>query len=312
MIETRKSIGRPFDGGLEPSVLRHAAFGNVQLGHDFQARNDLLGDIRAVHRSNRDEHPVDPVSDHQSGIGRFQVDVAGAGAQCIEDGRVHELDDRARIHVDRGERQILDFAVRAGTRLRGNHGRIDGAHPDFVPRQVAADVGARGDCPAERRGDPHFEPGAQVRIKGIRDDHQKTIGAVDQHAVATRRIGRRQKVERGLKSGELGRAHVAVIEDAPERRGQFSRAQPALFFEHRQRRMSQPPRLVECRRQLHFCQIRDIGLVERCIHLMLPASSKMGKYMSTTMAPMMSPMTVISTGSIKRVMNCTQRPSSSS
>ena len=52
--------------------------------------------------------------------------------------------------------------------------------------------------------------------------------------------------------------------------------------------------------------------VARRAHRMLPASSKIGKYMSTTMKPITRPITVIMAGSMRRVARSTKRDSSSS
>ena len=52
--------------------------------------------------------------------------------------------------------------------------------------------------------------------------------------------------------------------------------------------------------------------VARRGHRMLPASSKIGKYISTTIRPITRPMAVIMTGSIRRVATSTKRDSSSS
>ena len=57
--------------------------------------------------------------------------------------------------------------------------------------------------------------------------------------------------------------------------------------------------------------LRRFGFARRA-HRMLPASSKMGKYMSTTMRPITRPITVIMAGSISRVARSTKRDSSSS
>jgi hypothetical protein len=42
MIETRKSISRPLIAHLEAAVLRHAPLGDVEFGHDLDARDHLL------------------------------------------------------------------------------------------------------------------------------------------------------------------------------------------------------------------------------------------------------------------------------
>ena len=78
MIETRKSMVLPGTLQLEAAVLRHALLGDVELGHDLDARDDraveLLGD--RLHR--RLQHAVDAVLDVHRVVLRLDVDVAGA------------------------------------------------------------------------------------------------------------------------------------------------------------------------------------------------------------------------------------------
>ena len=73
---------------LEAPVLRHAPLGDVQLRHDLDARDHLLGELDAAHRLGAGEDAVDPVLDRQAGAGRFEMDVARAGLQRIIDRRV--------------------------------------------------------------------------------------------------------------------------------------------------------------------------------------------------------------------------------
>ncbi len=215
MMETRKSIGPALQRDLEPAVLRHAPLRDVEFAHYLEARDDLLGNLGAVDRCHRHQYAVDAVAHHQPGVRRLHVDVAGAGTQRVEYRRVHEFDDRAGIHVDRRQREIFHLAARTRAGLCSFHGRIDGAKPDLVARQVAGDVRARRDRPVQGGGYPDFQPRTQIRIERIRDDCQQPVRGIDQHAVAAGRVGGGQQIEGGLESGKLRRTDVPIVKNAP-------------------------------------------------------------------------------------------------
>ena len=92
-----------FVADAETAVLGDAALGDVELAHDFDARNDggvpVLGDRR--HGVVQDA--VDAVLDDHFLIAGFDVDVAGAALEGVEDGGIDELDDRRDVAVDGGE-----------------------------------------------------------------------------------------------------------------------------------------------------------------------------------------------------------------
>ena len=87
----------------ETAVLRHALFGDIQLAHHLDARNDgglpVLGDGR----HGVVQHAVDAVLDGHFLVARFDVNIAGAPLQRVEDGGVHQLDDRRDVAVGGGE-----------------------------------------------------------------------------------------------------------------------------------------------------------------------------------------------------------------
>ncbi len=81
----------------EAAVLRDAALGDVELGHDLDARNDggvmLLGNgLHGVL-----QHAVDAVLDHHIVVFRLDVDVAGAALERIENGGIDQPDDGAFV-----------------------------------------------------------------------------------------------------------------------------------------------------------------------------------------------------------------------
>ena len=76
-VATRRSTGLPPTFTDDPAVLRDAALGDVDVGHDLQAADhaglDALG--RAHHLV---QHAVDAVADAQVVLGRLDVDVRRA------------------------------------------------------------------------------------------------------------------------------------------------------------------------------------------------------------------------------------------
>ena len=67
----------------------------------------------AADRGDVHQHAVDAVTNGQAVGGRLQMNVAGAGAQRIVDGRMHQPHDRAGIFADRHIRKIV--GTRAGS-----------------------------------------------------------------------------------------------------------------------------------------------------------------------------------------------------
>ena len=305
-------MAAPVDGDLEAPVLGHAPLGDVELRHDLDARDHLLGYFIAGDRGHLHQHAVDAVAHHQP-IGQgFEVHVAGARAQGVVERRVHQLDDRAGILADRSQRQVVDDAADGLAGAAAGHCGIEGAQRLFVAADVAGYLRARGQHPLQGLGHAHLEPAAGIGVKGVGDHRQQLVGAARHQAAAPRRLGRRQQVEGRFEPRQLRARQDAVVERAPQRGRELHRPEAGMLLEIVQRRATTS--LVGCdgRRQQRLVETEDLRAVERCIHLMLPASSKIGKYISTTITPMMMPIRLISAGSIRRVTSPTQRDSSSS
>jgi hypothetical protein len=81
------------DALFEAAVLRQAPLGDVQAGHDLDARDDGRG---RLHRwgVNLPQQAVDAITHLELAFERFDVDVRGAGLGGLVDELVNELDHR--------------------------------------------------------------------------------------------------------------------------------------------------------------------------------------------------------------------------
>ena len=78
---------------LDAAVLRQAAFGDIQAGHQLHARND--GGLQlARRRVLTHQHAVNAVADAKFFFERLDVDIAGALFDGLRDHGVHQTDDR--------------------------------------------------------------------------------------------------------------------------------------------------------------------------------------------------------------------------
>src|SRR5262249_14242352 len=88
-------------------VLGQPAFGDVQAAHDFEARCQgqlhLLGRWRGV-----DEHTIDAVTQAQPALKRFDVNVARAIFDCLDQDQVGQFDDRS-LFAGGGQLIEIDF-----------------------------------------------------------------------------------------------------------------------------------------------------------------------------------------------------------
>ena len=94
------------DCQADPPVLRHPSFGDVDVGHHLQARDDA-GDDRSRLTHPLVQHPVDAVPDAEVVLGRLDVDVGGSLLHGLQDDQVDELDDRSLLDDGTERRQVL-------------------------------------------------------------------------------------------------------------------------------------------------------------------------------------------------------------
>ena len=92
-METRKIHFAAQRLDLDAAVLRQAALGDVQLGHQLHARND--GGLQLARRRVLiEQHAVDAIADAEFFFERLDVNVAGALLDRLRDHGVHQPDDR--------------------------------------------------------------------------------------------------------------------------------------------------------------------------------------------------------------------------
>ncbi len=77
----------------ETAVLRNAALGDVEFAHDLDTRNDRRIPFFGDRGHGVLQHTVDAVLDGEFLVACFDVNVAGAPFESVEDGGVDQLDD---------------------------------------------------------------------------------------------------------------------------------------------------------------------------------------------------------------------------
>ena len=87
----------------ETAVLRDAALGDIEFAHDLDARNDGGVPVLRDGRHGVVQHAVDAVLDGDFLVARFDVNIAGAPFERVEDGGIDQLDDRRDVGIDRGK-----------------------------------------------------------------------------------------------------------------------------------------------------------------------------------------------------------------
>ena len=78
---------------LDPAVLGQPALGDVEAGHDLDARDDRGAEL-GRRRLDLAQHAVDAVADAQALLERLDVDVRGAGVDGARDHAADDPDDR--------------------------------------------------------------------------------------------------------------------------------------------------------------------------------------------------------------------------
>ena len=131
----------PVDGQREAPVLGHALLGDVEVGHDLDARDDAHRHP-ALDRGRRAQHAVDAEQHARVALLGVDVDVRGALLDRLGDDRVDELDDR-RVGVGLVEVQI-GFAALLGVLLDDVFDRLVHAGQARQQQVQVLDRGRRG------------------------------------------------------------------------------------------------------------------------------------------------------------------------
>ena len=130
---------------LDAAVLRQPALGDVQLGHQLDAR-DHGGLQFARRRVLIVEHAIHAIADAEFFFERLQVDVAGALFNRGSDDRVHQADDgRFARHVAQVFQIFrhlagLELEIRLGARGRFAVVFVDGVDDLLLGREHGADL----------------------------------------------------------------------------------------------------------------------------------------------------------------------------
>ena len=105
----------PADGQLDAAVLRHAAFGDVEIGHDLDARRDGKGQV-ARRRHHFIEHAVGLDANAEFVFERLEVQVAGVVLDGQQQHHVEQLADRRAVGqgLDAGQVDRTVAADRVG------------------------------------------------------------------------------------------------------------------------------------------------------------------------------------------------------
>ena len=103
-----------FVANAEATVLRHAPFSNVQLGHDLDARNQCLMECEIDRINFLIQRAVDAVLHLNFSVACFDVNVGGTRLHRVVDNRVDQLDDRRHVAVSSEPIKIEDFLALLG------------------------------------------------------------------------------------------------------------------------------------------------------------------------------------------------------
>ncbi len=160
---------------LDPAVLGPAAFGDVHLGQNLDAREQgpqqPAGGAVAL-----DQHAVDAVADADPVLERLDVDVRGPQLNRLGNQQLHQPDDRGAGFVD-------DFV--AGGRFLLGFGEVDRRVGEFLQHRVGALVlhlavmpvdglqdafpRGQGDFDLAIQNEPQFLE--RIEIVRVADDH---------------------------------------------------------------------------------------------------------------------------------------------
>ncbi len=201
------------DPQLEPSILRHALFGDVELGHHLDARQDRTVEAFGDGTHRRLQHPIDAVLDVDRVVLRLDMDVTGATLDRCVDRRIHQTDDRAAVAGEAldGEAVLGVVVVFENLDLEFFGRLIENALRALTLLEHAVDGGASADHDAHRHPEHHRQLVDHRQIGRVRhDDHQRpAIAAVRHKAVAQHQVGG-NRAEQLLINPEL--MHVEEVE----------------------------------------------------------------------------------------------------
>jgi hypothetical protein len=257
---------------LEAAVLGHAPLGDVQLGHDLDAGDDLLGHFPAGRVGHMGQHAIDAVLDGQPRGIVFQVDVRSPRGEGVVQGGMAELDHRRGIRADGLEGDFLHRLAAAGLPGHGAH-PVHGLEAGFQAVQPGQDVLAQGQGGSEGRPDALLGPGVQMGIQGVGEHEPDSPPRIPAgHAFLVQGQAEGDQVEGGLQFPQAGHVQGGVGEGLRQPGEKISRCQAQALLQGRQGRHPEPGGLLPGQGQPG-----GVDGVAGSAHSRLPASSKMGR-----------------------------------
>ena len=190
-METRKSMRRALVADAETAVLGDAALGDIELAHDLDARNDGGVPVLGDGRHGVVEHAVDAVLDDDFLIARFDVDVARAALEGVEDGGIDQLDDRRDVAIDGSEpvdgKRFFGVILVADDVERETFGDLfEDALRLFGLLEQIGNLGGGGDLDAQFLVEQQAEFVDGVEIAGIGEgDFERSVLRLEGHEIVT-------------------------------------------------------------------------------------------------------------------------------
>ena len=166
------------DLAADAAVLRQALLGDVEAGHDLDAREDRV-DVVAVGALDLQQVAVDAVADDQVFLARLDVDIRGALLDRLEHQRVDPADDRRLVGEVEDVGELLGLAVH----------RRSSPSPSSTPPLLARVDLVDGLDDLRRRHDHRQDLGAERAPHVVERVHVERIGDRHLHAARRRRGG---------------------------------------------------------------------------------------------------------------------------
>ena len=162
----------PAGGEGDASVLGNAVLGDVEAGHDLEARRDAALD-RLRRAGDLVEHAVDAEPDAEVVGARLDVDVRGALLEGLAQDQVDVLDDRGVLdhRVQVGELGDLGLVAGRGLRRGGLGGERRLAVVAVHARQVLGDLA--------RAADDDVQVVAEQRAQVVDGEHVRRVRHAD-------------------------------------------------------------------------------------------------------------------------------------
>ena len=195
---------------LEPAVLRHALFRDVELRHDLHARDDRAVEPLVDRPHRRLEDAVDPVLHVHGIVLRLDVDVARAALNRAVDRRVDQADDGTGVGgqlLDR-ERLVAPFVFPQDLKLEALGGILQHALRALALLENGLNGRRRADGDLDGGREQHAELVDHRQIGRIRhDDHQRMPLAPIRHEAIAEHQLRGNCAEQLVIDAELRQVH---------------------------------------------------------------------------------------------------------